>query len=317
MDDDATRPGVAWFDSEVFDRHEMGPGHPEGPARLRAVREGVEARNLTRSLERVAPEPAPVDLVAEVHAREYLAALEELDRRGGGVLDPDTSMNEASHAAAFLAAGAVVGAVDGVLAGRWRRAFCSVRPPGHHARPGRAMGFCFLDNVAIGAQAALRHGGVERVAILDWDVHHGNGTQEIFWDRGDVLFASTHQFPFYPGTGSPDEVGAGAGEGKTLNCPLASGAGDAALLRAWREVLRPAFEDFAPDLVLVSAGFDADARDPLAGLRITAAGFETLSAEVVEFAEQACGGRLVSVLEGGYALDALAEDVALHLETMV
>jgi acetoin utilization deacetylase AcuC-like enzyme len=308
---------TGWFDTPAFDAHDAGRGHPERPERLHALREGLVRAGVSSRVERIEPRPATRDELAAVHDPRYVDALAEICARGGGALDGDTSVVPASWSAALLAAGAAVEATMAVLDGRLRRAFCSVRPPGHHARPRGAMGFCLFDNVAVAAQAAITLGKVQRVAILDWDVHHGNGTQEIFWQRGDVLYASTHQFPFYPGSGKASEVGQGDGAGKTVNCPLAMGAGDQALLAAWRERIRPAFEAHAPELVIISAGFDADGRDPLGGLAVTAAGFETLSAEVVRFAEQACAGRVVSVLEGGYDLDALAEDVALHVDTLV
>lgn len=308
---------VGWIDCEAFDGHHNGPGHPECPDRLFAIRERLEGGSLSSKLERASPEAASVEQIAKVHEAGYVAGLERVCQAGGGMLDGDTGCVEASFEAARLAAGAVVGAVDRVLDGTWRRAFCSVRPPGHHARPSIGMGFCLFDNVAIAAEAALAREGIERVAILDWDVHHGNGTQEIFWERGDVLFASWHQFPFYPGTGAAHEVGEGEGEGKTVNCPVARGGGDAEYLAAWDRKVRPALDDFQPQLVLVSAGFDADARDPLAGLNLSRDGFQALSAAVVAWADEHCQGRVVSALEGGYDLAALADDVEAHLETMV
>jgi acetoin utilization deacetylase AcuC-like enzyme len=179
------------------------------------------------------------------------------------------------------------------------------------------MGFCLFGNAAVGAQTAIALGPTKKVAIIDWDVHHGNGTQAIFWERPDVFYASWHQYPLYPGTGLGTETGAGAGLGTTLNCPLPAGAGDREHLDAWHQRIRPALEQFEPELLIISAGFDSDGRDPLAGLCVTAAGFAELSRTVVEWADECCGGRVVSVLEGGYSLDALAEDVALHVETLL
>ncbi len=306
---------VAWLDSPAFDAHDEGRGHPERPERLRAIREGLS--RLESRLVRPAPRPATTAELSAVHDARYVEALRQRCAAGGGQLDPDTRVVPASWDAALLAAGAAVEATLGVLEGRFGRAFCSVRPPGHHARPDRAMGFCLFDNIAVAAQAAIDRGLVRKVAILDFDVHHGNGTQEIFWRRGDVLYASTHEFPFYPGSGDADEIGEAEGLGKTVNCPLPMGAGDAELLAAWQERIRPAFVEHGPDLVLVSAGFDADARDPLGQLEVTAAGFAELSQQVVRFADEHCQGRVVSVLEGGYDLGALREDVALHVETML
>jgi acetoin utilization deacetylase AcuC-like enzyme len=307
---------VGWVDSESFDRHTNGPMHPERPERLAAVREGLARSGAEGRLERVEPTAIDRKLLEAVHAPEYVVRIERICAAGGGYLDPDTSVVPESWPAALNAAGAVADSVGRVISGAWQRAFCSVRPPGHHAPANRAMGFCLFDNVAVGAQAALA-AGLKRVAIIDWDVHHGNGTQAIFWRRADVLYASWHQYPFYPGTGSESERGEGEGDGTTINCPLAAGAGDEAYLRAWNERIRPALDSFAPELLLISAGFDADGRDPLAGLTVSAAGCESLSRQVVEWADGQCRGRIVSVLEGGYDLDALAEDVSLHVGTLL
>jgi acetoin utilization deacetylase AcuC-like enzyme len=309
-------PTIGWLDSDTFDQHDAGYGHPERPERLRAVRDGIAAAGLDTKLEQRTAPLVGREVLTQIHDPSYVARLEEVCLRGGGQLDPDTGVVAESFEAAMRAAGAVTHAVEQVLAGTWKRAFCSVRPPGHHAVRERAMGFCLFDNVAVGAQAALNSRKAARVAILDWDVHHGNGTQDLFWTRNDVMYASTHQFPFYPGSGAADEIGAGAGRGTTVNCPLPGGAGDAELLAAWEERIRPAFDAYRPDLVLISAGFDADRRDPLGGLTVSARGFTELSERVVRWSDASCGGRVVSVLEGGYSLEALSEDVALHVGTL-
>lgn len=304
---------VGWVDHPSFDAHSTGEDHPEHAARLWAIREALAAKDLDR---RLLPGDAPEidrELLERIHDPSYVRRLELLCQRGGGYLDGDTNVIGPSFEAACRAAGGVVEAVEKVLAGTWDRAFCSVRPPGHHARPQTAMGFCLFDNVALAAQAALDR-GLERVAILDWDVHHGNGTQEIFYDRADVFFVSWHQYPFYPGTGSANETGVGPGEGATLNVPLARGATDLELLRSWDEVVRPRLEEFNPELILISAGFDGDHRDPLAGLELTPGGFESLSSKVVDFAKVQAQGRVVSVLEGGYHRQALGEGVVAHLQ---
>lgn len=307
---------IAWLDSPTFDAHTGGHEHPERPERLQAIREGLAHAGLDTRLHRVQAPAATRAALERVHTPRYVATLEAFCAQGGGALDADTAVVLPSWDAAVRAAGAVTHAVHQVLSGAWQRAFCSVRPPGHHAPADRAMGFCLFDNVAVGAQAALDSGLARRVAILDWDVHHGNGTQDIFYDRGDVLFASWHQYPFYPGTGALEEAGEGAGRNTTVNCPLAAGSGDAEYLHAWETRIRPALEDFAPDLLCISAGFDADRRDPLGELTVTAGGFARLSQAVIGWADRQVGGRVVSVLEGGYSLPALAEDVVLHVESM-
>lgn len=281
-----------------------------------AVRSGLVTRNLDTKL---SLEPAlPVDrsLLERLHEPSYIQHIEALCARGGGRLDADTSVVPESWDAALKSAGAVTQAVDNVLAGAWERAFCSVRPPGHHASAARAMGFCLFGNAAVGAQAAL-DAGLSRVAILDWDVHHGNGTQGMFWERPDVLFASWHQYPFYPGTGRADEIGAGAGRGYTVNCPLPAGSGEREYLACWNERIKPALEAHESELVIISAGFDSDHRDPLGGHTLDAAAYEKLSAAIVNWADRHCGGRVISVLEGGYSLEALEEDVAVHVATLL
>jgi acetoin utilization deacetylase AcuC-like enzyme len=254
-------------------------------------------------------------VLARVHAADYIASMEKLSAAGGGRLDADTPIGPHTARAAGLAAGAVVLAVERVLDGRWSRAFCSVRPPGHHASRERGTGFCVFNNVAVGAAAALDRVG--RVAILDWDAHHGNGTQAIFARDPRVFYASWHQSPFYPDTGRADEVGEASGVRTVVNCPLPAGAGDAELMAAWAERIEPALRTFRPELLLVSAGFDADVRDPLTDLAVTSAGFAALSRAVVDWADEHCSGRIVSVLEGGYALDALVEDVVAHVRALL
>lgn len=308
---------VGWIDAAEFAQHRGSPGHPERPERLDALRAGMAKRGIDGLVEHARPTPVDRALLHSVHTPDYVTAVERLCQKGGGRLDPDTSVVPESWQAALLATGAVVDAVQRVMDGRWLRAFCSVRPPGHHALADRAMGFCLFANVAVGAQSALNSGQAKRVAILDWDVHHGNGTQDIFWERGDVLYASLHQYPAYPGTGAAGEIGAGDGQGLTVNCPIAAGEGDEAFAQAWEDRVRPAFEEFGPDLVMISAGFDADYRDPLGALTVTPKGFTALSEAVVRWADANCQGRVVSVLEGGYALPALSEDVSLHVETML
>lgn len=314
---DVTEPCavVGWIDSPLFDQHNHGPGrdnHPERPARLQAIREGMVASGIATRVQRVLPSAVSRSLLTSIHDPHYVQMIETACAQGGGVLDADTAVVPASWDAACHAAGAVVDATQRVIDGTWDRAFCSVRPPGHHATADQGMGFCIFNNVAIGAQAAL-NAGLKRVAILDWDVHHGNGTQDIFWKRPDVLYISWHQAPFYPGTGAVDEHGEAEGGGTTLNCPIPEAAGDNAYLDAWHQHILPALNAFRPEMLFISAGFDGDRRDPIGGLCLSAQVFRLLTHEIVHWADHHCHGRVVSVLEGGYDLDALREDVPLHV----
>ncbi len=246
--------------------------------------------------------PAELSRIARVHSDDHVRLVTNLAQSGGGWVDPDTFVVPASYDAALLAAGAALQATDDVLAGRERNAFVIVRPPGHHATRTRAMGFCLFNNIAAAGQWALDEGRAQRVAVLDVDVHHGNGTQDIFYERPDVLYYSTHQYPFYPGTGRLDEVGRDAGIGATVNVPLPAGSGDEVFIEATRRVLAPAVRRFQPDVILVSLGFDAHWADPLAQMRLTTTGYGEILNEIVDLADETCGGKLVFLLEGGYDL---------------
>lgn len=236
-----------------------------------------------------------------------------LSAKGYRPLDPDTWVSPRSYEVARLAVGGVLAAVDAVMEGRAHNAFAAVRPPGHHALPERAMGFCLFHNVAIGARYAQGRYGLRRALIIDWDVRHGNGTQEIFYEDPEVLYFSTHQYPHYPGTGAAGETGEGRGIGTTLNVPLQAGSGDPEILKAFREKLLPAAKGFRPDFIFISAGFDAHREDPLGGLAVSTGGFSRLTELVRGIAEEECGGRLVSALEGAYTLSSLSASVAAHL----
>ena len=294
--------------------HDTGPAHPDRPDRLQAIVEELKRRSLWSRLLHIEPEPAERKWVETVHPAAYLDRLEAFCRSRGGYLDPDTVASPQSFSVALLAAGGVLAACDAVLSGRARNGFCALRPPGHHAEQARAMGFCLLNNVAIGARYLQRRWGLERVAIVDWDVHHGNGTQAIFYEDPTVLFISLHQHPLYPGTGLRQERGQGAGEGYTYNIPLPPGSGDADYERAVREEVIPALERFRPEAVLLSAGFDAHRLDPLANQEVTESGFARMAELVRQAADALAGGRLIAVLEGGYHLQALARSVAACLE---
>lgn len=301
-------PRVGLFDDPIFHEHDSGTGHPERPERLEAARQGLRDAGLEDELVRREPRPATREELLAVHTEELVDLVAGTDGRRHR-FDPDTSAGPQSYKAALRAAGAVTGAVDEVLDGTLDRAFCIVRPPGHHATSGRAMGFCLFNNVAVAAARAL-DAGLERVAIVDPDVHHGNGTQEIFWEDPRVLYISSHQFPFYPGTGALDEVGEGRGQGFTLNLPLPGGMGDQDYSRAYREIVEPIGKAFDPQLVLVSAGFDAHAADPLGGMSLTGAGFAEVTDVCLALASGSAQGRLVAVLEGGYSLEGLADATA-------
>jgi acetoin utilization deacetylase AcuC-like enzyme len=293
-------------DDRMLD-HEQGPRHPESPARLRAVCERLRRDPIAGARWSSAP-PAAREHVLRVHHPAYVDAVDQA--RGLTVdLDPDVRLGPGSVDAAYLAAGAGVAAVEAVVAGAARRAFALVRPPGHHAERGQALGFCVFSNIAVAAEHARQALGVGRVLIVDWDVHHGNGTQHLFEARPDVLVFNTHQSPHYPGTGAADEVGQGEGRGFTVNVPLPGGLGDGDYAAVYRDLLAPIAEQFAPELILVSAGFDPHRDDPLGDMQVTADGFAHLCGVVCELADRLAGGRVVLLLEGGYDLQGLADSV--------
>ncbi|HXF93867.1 MAG TPA: histone deacetylase [Nitrospiraceae bacterium] len=298
--------------------HDMGPGHPESPERLRTIVERLESTGTMRKLVRIEPVTAPDEWILQVHTADYVADLKSRAPTSGRVsLDPDTSMSPGSLAAAYLAAGGALAAADAIMAGQVEHAFCAVRPPGHHAESNRAMGFCLFNNVAIAARYLQRKHGLGRVLIVDWDVHHGNGTQHSFYDDPSVLFFSTHQFPHYPGTGRATERGKGPGEGFTINVPLAAGEGDQEYFDVFQRVLVPAADAFRPDFVLISAGFDAHKDDPLAGMGLTEEGYAGLTRIVAAIARRHSRKRILSCLEGGYNLAALSASVERHLLTLL
>ncbi len=313
-EDERDRPGAAppilLVDDPRFDQH-IPPGHhPERPERLRAARRAVATAGVTP--QRVVPRGATDDELARVHEPRFVEALGELRHRRG-YLDPDTYISPESVDVARLAAGSLVAMVDAMIDGPVPQGVALLRPPGHHARPGRAMGFCLLNSVAVAA-AHARTRGLERVAVVDWDVHHGNGTQEMFWRDPHVLYVSTHQFPFYPGTGDVDEVGEADGTGYTVNVPLAAGGGDAVYASAFDRIVLPVLEAHAPELVLVSAGFDGSARDPLAQMQLSAASFGWMAREIARVAAGPAKGRVGLVLEGGYDLVALEDGLRSAIE---
>jgi acetoin utilization deacetylase AcuC-like enzyme len=299
---------VGLYDDPIFREHDSGRGHPERPERLDAIRRGLTAAGLDGRVRWLEPRDATRDELLRVHAAAHVAAIAATAGRTVR-FDADTQAGPRSYEAALRAAGAACDAVDRVLDGDLQRAFCLVRPPGHHAERARAMGFCLFNNVAVAAAHALAR-GLARVAVIDFDVHHGNGTQDIFAADPRVLYVSSHAWPFYPGTGALQETGDGDGRGYTVNLPLPMGCGDAEFAHLYREVVEPIARAFAPQLVLVSAGFDAWGGDPLAGMALTEDGYAALAGACLDAAAGAAKGRAVFVLEGGYDEDGLARSGA-------
>jgi len=297
----------------LFLKHNPGAHHPESPQRLESIL-GVLSRAPIHGLVHETPRSATSEELAYAHTPALLKQLAALEGQVAQI-DPDTVTSEDSHAAAVRSAGAAMQAVERVMAGAARNAFALVRPPGHHAEPSRAMGFCLYNNAAIAAEWARRH-GAQRVLVLDWDVHHGNGTQACFSSRRDVLYQSVHQDPQYPGTGAATEIGTGEGTGFTVNCGLPGGQGDADYGAVFEELLLPIAREYAPDLVIVSAGFDPHEDDPLADMRVTERGFAAMCASLRRLTEDVAGGKLVLVLEGGYSLEGLSQSVHACLEVL-
>ena len=298
--------------------HDMGSGHPESPNRLRAIMQQLEQSGTMARLTKIEARKAEDEWLTQIHLRDYVLLLNRhAPTRGHVSLDADTSMSPGSLNAAYLAAGGVLAAVDAIMAQEVDHVFCAVRPPGHHAEAGRAMGFCLLNNVAIAARYVQKKYGVTRVLIVDWDVHHGNGTQHSFEDDPSVLFFSTHQYPHYPGTGRGIERGKGAGTGFTVNVPMEAGEGDEEYHTVFLKSLVPAADAFKPEFVIISAGFDAHRDDPLASMGLTEAGYTDLTNIVAGIAKRHAQGRILSSLEGGYNLTALARSVDAHINALL
>lgn len=306
--------GTALLLDDLLTHHKTAEGHPECPERLSVVR---QALNNGEGFHAVAARRAEMSEITLCHDPAYVEAVlkkiaDGADELGGG----DVSVSAESGEVALHAAGGVIDATDLVLSGQVKNAFCAVRPPGHHARPANAMGFCLFNNVAIAARHAQKHHGLKRVAIIDWDVHHGNGTQDIFYNDGSVLFFSTHQHPWYPGTGLRQETGEGKAEGLILNEPLASGSGPTEILGAFRQRLLPALEKFRPELILISAGFDSRHGDPLGHFRLRDEDFAEMTRILMDAAARYCGEKIVSALEGGYNLEGLGPAVKAHVSQL-
>lgn len=294
--------------------HEPSPQHPESPDRLRMISHVLAADEFD-ALDRRTPSEAQKSQIARAHPESYVERVfAMIPETGYARIDADTIVSPKSGEAALRAAGAMIDAVDAVMSGEADNAFCAIRPPGHHAEPEQGMGFCLFNNVVIGAEHARAVHGAERIAVMDFDVHHGNGTQAMFWNDPDMFYASTHQWPLYPGTGDRSETGA---HGNIVNAPLWAGAGSEDFRAAMRDVVLPAMDDFAPDLVMISAGFDAHRRDPLAQLELETEDFVWATDALREIAGKKSAGRLISTLEGGYDLQALGESTAAHVRALM
>jgi acetoin utilization deacetylase AcuC-like enzyme len=300
----------------IYLKHDTGQ-HVEVAARLEAIIAYLEKTGLTSQLTLIKPRPATIDEIALVHRREYIREIEETALKGGGWLDPDTVMSAGSYKAALYAAGGLIRAVEAVIGGEVASAFALVRPPGHHATSGQAKGFCLFNNIAIAASYALAEYKLERLLIIDFDVHHGNGTQDTFYDNPQVMYISTHQYPFYPGSGDIGETGGGAAKGTNINIPLPADCGDAEYLKVFEQIIVPAAQRFNPQLILVSAGYDAHRDDPLAMMEVSTGGFGRMAGIIKGLADELCGGRLALTLEGGYDLNALAASVKATLDVLL
>jgi len=299
-------------------KHKTQPGHPERSERLQAIVDTLKRKGLLLHLKELCPKPAELQWVTSIHDSHYVERVREMCHRGYLQIDgSDTHICEDSYQIALLAVGGGVIAADAVCENAICRAFCCVRPPGHHAERSYASGFCLFNNIAILARYLQQKHGIKRVLIVDWDVHHGNGTQNAFYEDPTVFYFSTHQYPLFPGTGLSDEIGKGKGEGFTRNVPLSPGAGDEDFIQVYEEELIPIAERFAPEFVLISAGFDAHHDDPLAQMKMTEEGYERLTEIVCQIADTYCKGRVISLLEGGYNLTALGNSVAAHIEVLL
>lgn len=307
---------TAIFRSEVFQEHNPGEDHVESPSRLAAIYEALDRPGFGENFFYPGFEPAPAAILALNHTDRYLAKVAATAGRQYCSLDPDTWTSPGSYRAACLAAGATVRGVQMLMNGEADNAFALIRPPGHHAEKDRAMGFCLFNNIAVAAAYALQELRLKRVLIVDWDLHHGNGTQHAFYDTDRVLYFSTHQYPYYPGTGALLETGHGRGEGFTVNIPLPGGQTDRDFNRIFKEILSPIARQYRPDMIMVSAGFDIYKGDPLGTMAVTAAGFAAMTGIMLELADELCGGRLLLALEGGYSLEGLSQGVLSCLSVL-
>lgn len=292
----------------LYIEHDTGTYHPESPNRLKTLYQMLENRDMSW-VQSCSPRPATLEEIRYIHTESYVSFVSSLENRARASLDPDTVLSPKSFQASLLAAGGVLTGIDLLMDNSLDNVFALVRPPGHHAEADHGKGFCIFNNVAIGAEYAMRRFGLDRILIIDWDLHHGNGTQHSFYENNRILYFSTHQFPYYPGTGEKDEFGKGKGKGYTVNVPLGIGCGDREFYKIFREILEPIANCFQPQLVLVSAGFDAYEVDPLGGMELTPAGFAAMTQVVMDISERSAQGRVLLTLEGGYNLKGLRDCV--------
>lgn len=308
---------MSYVYNEIFLKHDTGYGHPESPSRLTAINNAVKEAKWYKNLIVLKGKPVSIETLSLVHDKKYIETVQKECEAGNmGLSTGDTVICRESYTIALHAVGGVLAAVDAVFNKKTPNAFCAVRPPGHHATENIGMGFCIFNNIAVAARYAQKKYNIGRVLIADWDVHHGNGTHDIFYDDNSVFFMSTHQYPWYPGTGRYDETGAGQGKGLTMNRPFPAGAGNKEIISAFKDDLLPAAKEFKPELTLISAGFDSRVNDPLGGFRIDDDGFRHLTKIMKEISHIAGDGRLISILEGGYSLGGLASVVPAHMDEL-
>lgn len=306
---------TGYISDPFYLKHKNEP-HPENPGRLNAIQKNIESSKYYNNLTLIQPRKATVEDIAKVHGTGYIRSVEDSCRNGVRNLDADTVISSDSYQAALLSAGAGLEALDKILEGTVGNAFCAVRPPGHHAEQNKAMGFCLFNNVGVIARYAQNVQKIEKVFIFDWDVHHGNGTQHSFYKDSSIYYSSIHQYPFYPGTGGVDETGTGDGLGSNLNLPMRAYSCDADYINAIEHKLIPVIQKFNPDLIIISAGFDAHENDPLAQINLSTDCYGKMTQKLMEIANDVCNGRILSMLEGGYDYSALADSVQLHVETL-
>ncbi len=307
---------TGYISDPFYLKHKNEP-HPENPGRLNAIQKNIESSKFYNNLTLIQPRKATIEDIAKVHGTGYIQSVEDSCRNGVRNLDADTVISIDSYQAALLSAGAGLEAVDKILEGTVDNAFCAVRPPGHHAEQNKAMGFCLFNNVGVIARYAQDVKKLEKVFIFDWDVHHGNGTQHSFYKDSSVYYSSIHQYPFYPGTGGVDETGTGNGLGSNLNLPMRAYSCDSDYINAIEHKLIPVIQKFNPDLIIISAGFDAHENDPLAQIKLSTECYGKMTMKLMEIANNVCDGRILSMLEGGYDYSALADSVQLHVETLL